>query len=1005
MDILSYPVGLLIGLLPIAADLGPERAPAHLLLDSRPVCELTSRAPGCMVDLGLSPRIHLLELVRTDAAGHVTERVGRWVNRPGVHPEILARGSCDEKAASCDFDLAWAHPRRLDPDRVDLTLDGRPVWHGRDRHAKIALAKGAKPQVLVVDARFSDGTRASFTKTLFAFYPEEARAELQAVPVVPADPNASNDAVAAALKNAGLRIRTVESDEPDLVFVVEPRAFDGIPGMLSQPVQAPGRYAIEIRNPTGRSGNKGTPVQVIVPDQALSAFSTTTWGINRLVPTVGTSASRFADAVAAAGYVLGESSRPRAVVLVLRGFAERNASNFNAAQARAYLSEVGVPLCVWRVGGVEAPEWPDGPRLATRDELRAAFDSLEKDVRAQRVAWLEGPLDLSQAPRFIVPGIALAGRAAVPAPDSPSTFGAPDARAAAVGPDGGPVHALASSGKTVWAGTHAGVFRSIDGGARWERASAGLPAVPVRCLLAAGGVLLAGTDTGLFASRDEGSSWSEVNGLEGRTVAALAADLEKPPTLYAAVRGLGVLRSRDAGATFLATLLTSGDARALAVDPRDGSVWAGSGEGVRRSDDRGWTWTETAPLPGRAAALAADPRGGRVWAATSGQGLFVSDDHGGTWKATGLSNAVLGALAVSADAKTLLAASADGVFSSVDGGAKWKLARVGPVEAIAPTSGGAEWLAAGPRGVLRAAGSGRAWSPSNAGLAAEVVYAARPAPDAAGAVLAGTSCGLQRRDGTGWKPVAGTPDGVPVYAVGADTTGAAAELLVGSAGEIGRSFERGASWSWTPVASVFGFGLGAGVGAHPLAATRAAILGSADGGLSWTDSSAGVTKTFPLQIAVDPRDRAVAYAATAGGGVFRSTDGGRTWKPGGSELSRFIVRSVTVDPNASSTVYAGTDRGVYGSVTGGRSWTPLFEGLPQAPVYAIVADPESPLELFAGTGAGLFHSYDAGGHWTPFPSLGAIPAGVASLWLDSERGELVLGTLGAGVYVIRLRGE
>jgi ligand-binding sensor domain-containing protein len=114
---------------------------------------------------------------------------------------------------------------------------------------------------------------------------------------------------------------------------------------------------------------------------------------------------------------------------------------------------------------------------------------------------------------------------------------------------------------------------------------------------------------------------------------------------------------------------------------------------------------------------------------------------------------------------------------------------------------------------------------------------------------------------------------------------------------------------------------------------------------------------------------------------------------------------VAVDPNASSTVYAGTDRGVYGSVTGGRSWTPLFEGLPQAPVYAIVADPESPLELFAGTGAGLFHSYDAGGHWTPFPSLGAIPAGVASLWLDSERGELVLGTLGAGVYVIRLRGE
>ena len=1000
MDILSYPVGLLIGMLPIAADLGPEKAPAHLLLDSRPVCELTARAPGCMVDLGLSPRIHLLELVRTDAAGHVSERVGRWINRPGIHPEVLARGACEEKTGSCEFDFAWAHPRKLDPDRLDLSLDGRAVWHGRERHAKVALRKGAKPQVLVVDARFSDGTRASFTKTLFAFYPEDVRAELQAVPIVPRDESATDEAVAAALREAGLTVRAVERSDPDVVFVIEPKALDAIPGILSRPLHDPGTYTIEIRSPAG-SSSKSMPIQVVVPDQALSSFKTTASSLGKLVPTVGLASSRYADAVAAAGYGLGESPRPRAIVLVLRGFAHPNVSTFTAEQARAYLSEVAVPLYVWRIGDVEAPEWPDGPRLRNRDDLRAAFDALSRDVAKQRIAWLEGVVDLSQSSARIAPGVDLAGRVRAPGPEAAGTH-AGHPSAVSVGPDGGPVHSLLSAGETIFAGTHAGVFRSRDGGARWERASSGLPPSPVRCLAVAPGLVLAGTDAGLFGSSDEGASWRAAGGLDALPISALAVDSSRPPTIYVAPRGLGVLRSRDSGATFLATLLDHGEVRSLAVNPGDGSVWAASDEGVRRSEDGGWSWTAAAPPPSRALALVAEPRGTRLWAATAGPGLIVTDDRGQSWRPTGLSNAVLGAAAVSRDAKILVAASADGVFSSVDGGAKWKLARVGPIEAlIADPSGG--WLAAGAGGVWRASAGGLAWKASNAGLAATVVFTAKRTPEAPETLLAGTADGILRREGDAWRPVAGTPEGAPVFAVVAPQAGAAAELLVGSAGEIGRSFEKGSSWSWMPATSVFAFG--AGGGGATLAATRGAVLRSDDGGVSWSDSSSGLTKTFPLQIAVDPREASSGYAATAGAGVFRTTDGGHTWKPVGSELSRFIVRSVAVDPNAEGRIYAGTDRGVYGSVTSGRSWTPLFEGLPPAPVYALAADPESPMELFAGTAVGLFQSLDAGGHWTPFPSPGAIPAGVTSLWLDSSRGELVVGTLGAGVYVVRLRGE
>ncbi len=361
MEILSYPIGLLVGLFPIAVALGPSQAPAHLLLDSRPVCEMTARSPGCMVDLGRDPRVHLLELVRTDAAGRVTERVRRWINRPGIEPEVLAAASCDEKTGRCDFDLTWAHPDRLEPTRVDLSLDGRSVWHGKDRKASVPLAAGAKPQVVVADAVFPDGSRATHTRTLYAFNPEEAQVALQAVPIVSADRSATDDEIASRLRAAGVPARIVEQTEGALTLVLEPEVFDKVPGIRSAPSSELGRHIVQIRSPTGGLSRE-MPVHVIVPDERLSSFGTTTTGIGRRLPVSPVPRwSRVADAVAAAGYGLGGSPQRRAVVLVLGGFERPNVSNFSAAQAQAYLSQVMVPLEIWRIGAEDiAPEWPAG---------------------------------------------------------------------------------------------------------------------------------------------------------------------------------------------------------------------------------------------------------------------------------------------------------------------------------------------------------------------------------------------------------------------------------------------------------------------------------------------------------------------------------------------------------------------------------------------------------------------------------------------------------------------
>ncbi len=1005
MEILSYPVGLLIGLFPIAVELGPSRAPAHLLLDSRPVCRITPRSPGCMVDLGTDPRVHLLELVRTDVSGHVTERVRRWINRPGIDPEVLVAGTCDDKGRQCAFEVSWAHPRKLDPRRVVLLLDGVTVYRGKERRVQVPLAKGAKPQVLVADAEFPDGTRATYTRTLFAFYPEEAQAALQAVPILPPPDAGSEERIAEALRDAGVPVRTVEQTEPDITFVLEPHAFDAIPGMVPKAPSVPGHHRLAIRSPTGGS-QAVTSIKVVVPDEVLSAYTTTA---DRLrVPLSPMRRVRFADAVAAAGYELGGSPRPRAVVLVLGAEDRESISTFSAGQAQRYLSEVMVPLVVWRVGDAASPEWPEGRRLMTSEDLRAAFDALGADVSRQRIAWLEGTRDTRHIGRQLAPGIPLAGRNSAPRETVGETPAGPEGapQLLSIGPDGGVVHALAAAGdgSLLYAGTHAGLFRSRDRGVRWESASVGLPPAPVRSLAVhrtKPEVVFAGTDAGLFSSADAGEHW-RAGGVASaaQPIAALAIDGADPSLLYVGTSENGVFWSGDGGATLLATALDHGDVRALAVEPRERSLWAATGEGIFRSADRGWSWTRAATLPARALALLWS--GGKLYAGTAGAGLFVSTDSGVSWRRTNLTGAFLTGLATDpAPPGAFLAASPDGVFSSTDGGASWKLARIGAVEAIIPLGSGTT-LAAGFGGVSRGEAAGRRWAPSNGGLAAQVVHSVAAAGDSPSAVYAGTGSGVYRLDAGagGWSPVAGASD-ASTYAVALGGEGAS-ELLVGASGNIGRAFQNGASWSWFPTHSVFDLAVDPARPSVLYAGTRGAVLKSEDGGLGWRESSEGIVKTFALALALDARDPAVIYAGTAGSGVYRSANGARSWKPGGGDLARSIVRCLAVEPNAADTLHAGTDRGVFTSSDTGRTWRPGFDGLPRGPVYALLVDAASPLTVFAGTAAGLFMSIDGGRSWSPFPAA-RLPAAVTSLALDRSRDALVAGTLGAGVFVVPLR--
>ena len=110
-------------------------------------------------------------------------------------------------------------------------------------------------------------------------------------------------------------------------------------------------------------------------------------------------------------------------------------------------------------------------------------------------------------------------------------------------------------------------------------------------------------------------------------------------------------------------------------------------------------------------------------------------------------------------------------------------------------------------------------------------------------------------------------------------------------------------------ASAFFFVPGAGI-------TRGRLFKSTDGGETW--SGPVIDGPIVNTVAIDPKNSAVIYAATArepgfAGGVLKSTDEGKTWlsTTPGFNISEAMVQDLAIDPNNPSTVYAATIGGAF----------------------------------------------------------------------------------------------
>jgi photosystem II stability/assembly factor-like uncharacterized protein len=450
------------------------------------------------------------------------------------------------------------------------------------------------------------------------------------------------------------------------------------------------------------------------------------------------------------------------------------------------------------------------------------------------------------------------------------------------------------------AGSDAGLYRSADG-VRWSHTLAACnvqalafdPSAPGRVYAGCGGSELPAFRSrgGVMVSSNAGLTWKPT-ALPAFPVFSLAVLPGVAGSAYAATAS-GVFRTTDGGAHWT-RLRGIGPANALAVSPlRRPVLFAGlPGLGVFRSADRGASWV--AANHGFTAALvtllAADPTGGgRLYIGTPGLGAFATRDGGASWSAidNGLTNLGIAGLAVAPLAPATLYARGGltDLFASTDAGRTWS-ART------PPGSLGEAFLTAGPAvdprdplHVLVGAHNGAVRASTDGGLTWQVH------PVTAGTIM---------------KSIAFAPSAPSiVYASG----------LRGDTEGTFKSTDGGATWTSpgrsrgltaltvdpADPATVYATYDGGGV------------YKTVDGGASWRLASSGPTGVEAL--ALDPRLPDTVIAATgwpAASGVWISRDRGATWALLGSGLPPQIgVLDVAFDAASPETLYAATVFGVY----------------------------------------------------------------------------------------------
>lgn len=626
-----------------------------------------------------------------------------------------------------------------------------------------------------------------------------------------------------------------------------------------------------------------------------------------------------------------------------------------------------------------------------------------------------------------------------------------------LGPEGGKVSALLASPTNpavVYAGMdQGGVFRSVDGGNRWQLMSQGLNSSRVNhfAITPTGeATLYAATDRGVFRLPAGTNIWEEASdGLlpSFPYVHEIVIDPFQPERIYATVSlalfsgSWALYRSDDGGDTWAESRASQiYDPPVAVLKTTPATVIASSFQGVFRSQDQGTTWqlhTEGLPDHPIFRDFVTHPSNPMIVYASvrdllgHGRIPYKSLDGGQTWSqaANGLPESVVrqrdaGMFATDpGQPDTLFFGTIDGVYRSNDGALSWFPVHGEPADgtirslAVGASGGTVFAGSASEAGVLRSEDGGANWEARSEGFLGTSVFAISPDPAIPGRVLANSEMGILVSDdlGTHWRAaINGRLGGAGQFVRDVDDP---AMVYFPGGNSMYRTTDSGATW--LPFGPFFegtiqSFRQDSASDFYLTAGGR--VWQSSDGGSAWSPISEilcgrklflspALADGSLVAACVESSDLPVSPPAFEGS-IFRSRNGGESWTLmlgplyGTIDGDWFLAGSA----DGAGTLYAalaGLGSGtVLRSEDFGETWEPVT-ALADVIVQSILVDADNPEEVAVGTtDRGVLRSFDGGETWQSL-SDGLISNQVNGLAQGLNMSEKLWAGTGAGVHVLR----
>lgn len=192
---------------------------------------------------------------------------------------------------------------------------------------------------------------------------------------------------------------------------------------------------------------------------------------------------------------------------------------------------------------------------------------------------------------------------------------------------------------TMFVGTTAGLYRSIDGGDKWTKLAERMISTAVRDIAWPGPQFFVATDGGLFVSEDIGETWEHLDrGLPKNPLLSLVVSrfFAADPKIIVGSRGAGLYKSTDGGARF--EPVGGKDMTTRTVHTLywwNALLLIGTDDGLFLSDDAGETIREVDELDGHAVLSISvpvpdAPRSDLL--VGTDRGVFRSSDGGGSFR-------------------------------------------------------------------------------------------------------------------------------------------------------------------------------------------------------------------------------------------------------------------------------------------------------------------------------------------------------------------------------------